>query len=263
MSRPPRPWIHGRRNGHFRWSLFQFPSTSTHLIISLINFMTGRLSCIKPSVSIHSAVRVFTGEADEIDTQSPCGFCGKISTSSLFSELSLSRPSMMLLCSFFFCTVVQGGDEVKYKPKSYQASKTLKTSIYQPKTQPKTKNFESKVQPAPARQLTEKETPDGKTLTSAPAASTASFEAITPFEGNAPSVEKLVDNKPYVPGETDQPSTITAAPGFAGQEKKSYIVATNAPYIVTERPKTRDPMLEPRQGIKAPEEAPAEKDASP
>jgi hypothetical protein len=30
-------------------------------------------------VVIHSAVRVFTGEADEITTQSYCGFCGRIS----------------------------------------------------------------------------------------------------------------------------------------------------------------------------------------
>jgi hypothetical protein len=29
-------------------------------------------------VANHSAVRVFTGEADEIATQSPCGFCGEI-----------------------------------------------------------------------------------------------------------------------------------------------------------------------------------------
>jgi hypothetical protein len=31
--------------------------------------------------AIHSAVRVFTGEADEIAAQSICGFCGKNSTS--------------------------------------------------------------------------------------------------------------------------------------------------------------------------------------
>jgi len=30
--------------------------------------------------AIHSAVRVFTGEADEIAAQSLCGFCDKIST---------------------------------------------------------------------------------------------------------------------------------------------------------------------------------------
>jgi hypothetical protein len=28
--------------------------------------------------AIHSAVRVFTGEADEIAVQSFCGFCGKV-----------------------------------------------------------------------------------------------------------------------------------------------------------------------------------------
>jgi len=173
-----------------------------------------------------------------------------------------ARHSMMLLCSFFFCIVAQGGDEVQYKPKSYKASKTLKTNTYQPKTQPQTKTFESKSQPAPARQLTEKQAPEAKKMTSAPTVSTPPLEAVTPFEGKVPSAEKLSDSKPYVPGETDNPSTITANPGGFGQEKKLFLVATNqSPYIVTERPKDRNPLLEPRQGIKAPEETPEEKDA--
>jgi hypothetical protein len=180
--------------------------------------------------------------------------------SATFSAWNLAYHRILLLCSIFICVVAQGGDEVQYKPKSYQASKTLKTNVYQPKTEPKTKNFESKVLPAPARQFTDKKAPEGKKLTARQADSSASFESVTPFEGNAPSEEKFVDHKPYVPGETDHPSTISANPAGLDQEKKSFIVATNAsPYIATERPKTRDPMLEPRQGIKAPEADPAEK----
>jgi hypothetical protein len=33
---------------------------------------------LKLRAAIHSAVRVFTGEADEIAAQSRCGFCGRI-----------------------------------------------------------------------------------------------------------------------------------------------------------------------------------------
>jgi hypothetical protein len=262
MSRPPRPWLHGRRNGHLLRFFIKHPfSKIRHIICLIFKYVAELSSCIKACVSIHSAVRVFTGEADVIDTQSPCGFCGKKNTHSWLSAWHPARHSMVLLCSIFFCVVVQGLDEVQYKPKNYQASKTLKTNTYQPKTQPNTKPFESKAQPTPARQLTEKQAPEGKKVTSAPATSTASLESIPPFEGKAPSQEKLVDNKPYVPGETDNPSTITANPGGAGQEKKLFIVATNQSYIATERPKVRDPMLEPRQGIKAPEETLDEKDA--
>jgi len=174
-----------------------------------------------------------------------------------FPLLTPTRQSLLLLCSIFFCVIVQGGDEVQYKPKNYQSSKTLKTNTYQPKT----KTFETKSQP-PSRQHSESKAPEAKRLTSAPTVSSTTFEAVTPFEGNAPSEEKLVDNKPYVPGETDHPSTMTANPGGFGQEKKIFLVATNqSSYIATERPKARDPMLEPRQGIKAPEETPEEKDA--
>jgi hypothetical protein len=166
-----------------------------------------------------------------------------------FSFRNPMGRSYILLCSIFFCLVVRGEDDVKYKPKSYQASKTLKTNAYQSKT------FESKAQPPPARQLTETKAPEGKKVTGVKAISSASLESVTPFEGNAPSEEKLVDHKPYVPAETDYPSTITANPGGLGQEKKAFLVATNpSPYIVTERPKERNPLLEPRQGIKAPEE---------
>ena len=52
---PPHPWIHGRRSEHLRG-----------------------INSIFICAAIHSAVRVFTGEADEIAAQSYCGFCVKI-----------------------------------------------------------------------------------------------------------------------------------------------------------------------------------------
>jgi len=163
----------------------------------------------------------------------------------------------VLLCSICLCLAALGGEDVKYKSKSYQASKTLKTNTYQPK------NFESKAQQPQTRQLKETPAPEAKKLTAAPATSSATLESVTPFEGNAPSEEKLVDNKQYVPGDTDHPSTITAKPGGMDQDKKIFQPSTNkSPHIIIERPDVRNPLLEPRQGIKAPEATPEEKDAA-
>jgi hypothetical protein len=49
--------------------------------------------------AIHSAVRVFMGEADEIAAQSLCGFCGEIFTTQrrAFFVPSLSNPNPVLL----------------------------------------------------------------------------------------------------------------------------------------------------------------------
>jgi len=167
------------------------------------------------------------------------------------------KKSLLLLFAFLLSPFAQGGDDVKYQPKSYKASKELKNATYQ------SKNYESTVQPTRTQPLHESKTFEAKKLASTTAVTSTPLESLTPFQGNTTVEEKQVESKKYVPGETDYPSTIMADPSFAGQEKKSFIAATNAsPYIVTERPKTRDPMLEPRQGIKAPEEAPTEKDAS-
>jgi len=171
----------------------------------------------------------------------------------------------MLLCCLLFCLKVQGEDEVPYKTKKYKSSKSLKSNTYQPKT------FESKAQPPPTRQLTEAKSfepkpleaksLEAKKLTAEPTVSSTSLKSVTPFQGNAPSEEKLVDVKKYVPGETDHPSTITAKPGGLDQEKKIYQPSTNqSPHIIIERPDARNPLLEPRQGIKAPEETLDEKD---
>jgi hypothetical protein len=46
-----------------------FIAVSTHILLRTILFLL--------RAAIHSAVRVFTGEADEIAAQSLCGFCGR------------------------------------------------------------------------------------------------------------------------------------------------------------------------------------------
>jgi hypothetical protein len=185
--------------------------------------------------------------------QFTCGFCGK---GIHYSWAPVRSAAGVLLGTLLLSLAAQGGDEVKYKSKSYQASKTLKTNTYQPKT------FEAKEEAPKSRQLTEKPAPEAKKLTAEPATSSATLESVTPFEGNAPSEEKLLDAKSYVPGDTDHPSTITAKPGGMDQDKKIYQPSTNkSAHIIIERPDVRNPLLEPHQGIKAPDGDTESKDA--
>jgi hypothetical protein len=81
------------------------------------------------------------------------------------------------------------------------------------------------------------------------------------FEGKPMEKQAAADEKAYTSIAPLHASTITADKTQVSQEKKKFLISTNnSPFIVTERPKGRNPLLEPRQGIKAPEEAPPTKD---
>ena len=80
MVSPPHPWIHlrqgyggqvhGRRSEHLRGI------NSIFISKKLVFADENKIRIVR--VAIHSAVHVFMGEADEIATQSPSGFCGRI-----------------------------------------------------------------------------------------------------------------------------------------------------------------------------------------
>jgi hypothetical protein len=167
-------------------------------------------------------------------------------------RICLLRVSIVL-CLLTLCTVAEGKDSVQYKPRDYTPSKTLRSNTYEPKTyapKPQTlsKPFEGKL--AESKTLTDPKSPSDKTM-----------DATTPFTGKTADKSSAVEGKTYLPGESAFPSTISANKALASQEKKPFLVSTNnSPFIVTERPEERNPLLEPKQGIKAPEETTPAKD---
>lgn len=71
MVSPPHPWIHGRRSDHLRGINKNFQQQKTC-------FLLLKMNSVFLCAAIHSAIRVFTGEADEITALSSCGFCVKL-----------------------------------------------------------------------------------------------------------------------------------------------------------------------------------------
>jgi len=163
-----------------------------------------------------------------------------------------------VVCLLLCCTHALGADSVQYKPRAYTPSKTLKSDTYEPKTyapkqQALPKQFEGK--------KAESKLAESKTLNEPKSLSDKTADATTPFTGKAVDKAPLSESKAYVPGESDFPSTISFDKSLASQEKKTFLVSSNnSPFIVTERPEERNPLLEPRQGIKAPVETTPTKD---
>lgn len=163
------------------------------------------------------------------------------------------RPVSIAVCILAYCTIATGKDSVQYKPRDYTPSKTLRSNTYEPKTyapkpQTPTKQFEGKAA-------------ESKTLVDPKSLSDKSIDATAPFTGKSVDKPSAAEGKAYKPGESAFPSTISADKSLASQEKKSFLVSTNnSPFIVTERPEERNPLLEPKQGIKAPEETTPTKD---
>ena len=151
------------------------------------------------------------------------------------------------------CTVAIGKDEIQYKPRDYTPSKTFQSNTYEPKA------YAPKPQ-TPSKQL-ESKPADSKTLTDPKSLSDKTIDAVTPFTGKSVDKPSVVDAKAYIPGESAFPSTISVDKSLASQEKKPFLISSNSsPFIVTERPDERNPMLEPKQGIKAPVETTPSKD---
>lgn len=160
---------------------------------------------------------------------------------------------MITLCLLTCCTVVTGDDSVQFKPKSYKPAKELRSNTYEPKTY------------APKKQTSVK-TLDGtstdfKSFSSSKSLADKPMEPGKLFEGKPLEKQAASDDKTYTSVAPLSPSTITADKTMVSQEKKQFLISTNnSPFIVTERPKGKNPLLEPRQGIKAPEETPPTKD---
>ena len=87
------------------------------------------------------------------------------------------------------------------------------------------------------------------------------MDPTTPFTGKTADNPSVVETKAYMPGESAFPSTISGDKWLASQEKKQFLVSSNnSPFVVTERPEEKNPLLEPKQGIKAPVETTPTKD---
>ncbi|MEI7945196.1 MAG: hypothetical protein WCJ02_00800 [bacterium] len=171
-----------------------------------------------------------------------------VSISKIYA-LRVSIALSVLTC----CTVATGKDDVQYKPRDYTPSKTLRSNTYEPKTyapkpQTSSKQFEGK-------------SADSKTFADPKSLSEKTMDATTPFTGKTVDKPSAVEGKIYKQGESAFPSTISVDKSLASQEKKPFLVSSNSsPFIVTERPEEKNPLLEPKQGIKAPVETPPTKD---
>ena len=160
---------------------------------------------------------------------------------------------MITLYLLTCCTVVMGDDSVQFKPKSYKPAKALRSNTYEPKAY------------APKPQTPSKSadgtSADFKSVSATKSLADKPMEPGKLFTGNPMENQKAAGEKPYTAIAPLYPSTITADKTQVSQEKKKFLVSTNdSPFIVTERPKGRNPLLEPRQGIKAPEETLPTKD---
>lgn len=159
---------------------------------------------------------------------------------------------MITLYLLTCCTVVTGDDSVKFKPKSYKPAKELRANTYEPKT------YAPKKQ-APVKTLDSTST-DFKSVSASKSLNNP-MEPGKLFEGKPLEKQAASDDKTYTSIAPLSPSTITADKTMVSQEKKQFLISTNdSPFIVTERPKGKNPLLEPKQGIKAPEETPPTKD---
>ena len=163
--------------------------------------------------------------------------------------LRVSIALYVLTC----CTVATGKDDVQYKPRDYTPSKTLRSNTYEPKT------YATKPQ-TPSKQF-EGKSAESKTLVDPKSLSEKTMDATTPFTGKTVDKPSAVEGKTYKQGESAFPSTISFDKSLASQEKKPFLVSSNSsPFIATERPEERNPLLEPKQGIKAPVETTPTKD---
>jgi hypothetical protein len=61
------------------------------------SFLLMKMKAVFICAAIHSAVRVFTGEADEIAAQSYCGFCVRISKKRHEKLVTLGRMPVLLV----------------------------------------------------------------------------------------------------------------------------------------------------------------------
>ena len=160
---------------------------------------------------------------------------------------------MITLCFLTCCTVVIGDDSVQFKPKSYKPAKALRSNTYEPKTY------------APKNQSTSKPTDgtsaDFKTVSASKSSVNTPMESGKLFTATPMEKQKDANEKAYTSIAPPFPSTITTDKTQVSQEKKKFLISTNdSPFIVTERPKGKNPLLTPKQGIKAPEETPPTKD---
>jgi hypothetical protein len=160
---------------------------------------------------------------------------------------------MITLYLLTCCTVVTGDDSVKFKPKSYKPAKELRSNTYEPKTYAPKKQTPSKTLDGTST--------DFKSISGSKSLADKSMQSGKLFEPTPLEKQTAVDDKTYTSIAPLHASTITADKTMVSQEKKQFLISTNdSPFIVTERPKGRNPLLEPRQGIKAPEETPPTKD---
>ncbi len=160
---------------------------------------------------------------------------------------------MITLSLLTCCTVATGDDSVQFKPKSYKSAKVLRSNSYEPKAY------------APKPQTPSKSadgtSADFKTISASKSSVNTPMEAAKLFAATPMEKQKDADEKAYTSIAPLYPSTITTDKTQVSQEKKKFLISTNdSPFIVTERPKGRNPLLEPRQGIKAPEDTPPAKD---
>lgn len=176
----------------------------------------------------------------------------------------VSIRMIIALCSLTCYTVAKDSDSVKFKPRDYTPSKTLHSNTYEPKIyapKPHTPTAQFEGKSAENKTLTNTKSLSNNTLTPTKSLSDNTLPPQTPFTGKSADKQAIAEAKKYTQGEADFPSTISIDKTLGSQEKKPFLVSTNnSPFIVTERPKEKNPLLEPRQGIKAPEETIPTKD---
>jgi len=153
------------------------------------------------------------------------------------------------LCACAIAARCADNDETKFKPQFYKPGKETRAKAYveKPYTVPEKAPAKmaggAPLAPAPVRQ------PEVKPLVSKEASGGKPLEAAPPLQG-----DPFSQWDPFTPGDKlSYPSTIRPSK-TAVAERRPFVVTTNrvknAVFVPAEKPKEKNPILEPRQGIK-------------
>ena len=156
----------------------------------------------------------------------------------------MMRNKVALLCVLIFSLSAHGADsdEVKFKSQTYKTGKEFNAKPYAEKSYTTSEKAASRSigTPLASDQIRQ---PDVKPVVAKEPLNSKSLEAPPPMQLN-----------PYVQGDKQYPSTISPNRVLENMERKPFVVTTNkvknATFIPAEKPKEKNPLLEPRQGIK-------------
>lgn len=146
---------------------------------------------------------------------------------------------LALLLSLFACAALAEEDEVRFRPKTYRPAQALKDNAYQSAV------YTPAPPPAAATRRPESRGGFWSFFTSRPLDAAPAFK-------DAPPARKT----PYEQHRQVVAASITPDPGAAA-EHKPFVEGANkleaAGYTPPEKPREKNPLLAPRQGIKEPE----------